>query len=1236
MASYFQEFTIFLTDADECAAAQAAYPDGILDAPNTVAATYGIAVPLVSSYEGDAIWAYGGGTGTSGLTNAVASIAIASGFVLDSFNNLVAFTGAPGGTLFWRGRFLRRGAAGPATKEALQTHRWMVGFERANNGDQVTGGAAVQRINRDASRTLEGMGLALRSPAAEVVTMTMPSTGTGFPARYSWERLYVRLRAYPTANEMIWGCKGGGQAGTAGLLSVTPQGLLQFYNKGNQAFPGTAAGSPVGPLGLNQWVKLDMIFGFGLLASGGSGDGFIGVYINGALSIHVFGNGPVGPTVGGAGGLFNIVQTHLSSAVGNENTPSTGLEIDYDDWTNKTQPQLYTGDDWIFGTHIQPLRVTGFDTGHDAAWGGAYQTLDGTPVIGQAAADELSTSTASLSIAATTDFKDKHAGCSGLQLSMFHRSSGGTSEQLGYSINGAAAVMQAVVTSTGAWSVPAATTMAQILYSAGGNLTAPALTTVGLKYTRDALGTLRAVNLLYGAAEYMGIWGDEDLINLDNPSELPPRQGPHNSPYYDQGFGQTAVQFGMGQVEVMAGTYTGNGTGQDITLSFPGHWIWIRPLTLGTGGARWFSSMLAGHGPLIETAEKGMLVRAFQTVNDSGVPSSYKFSVSGTAANSNNTGVEYQYVAFSDRAMRFLLNGSYLTLSATASFTHSLYNPSFTPLGGFLLPELGTLAATTGMYYKGPGHATNAASIMDSAESATVCAFNAGSLTPKTILNLASSQTAYSLWRSTDGDSIASGIAITNYTGDGLGARVIPLSLNGRRPMFAIVQPHNGVAYQRDPSHTGSNSNAINSSAAAPSTTAITAGDVDQITVGATLNAGAVVYDVFVIPAQVGGTGWGTNPPAPIPLVDPIPPADENLPPASMNGWWTSAIKFTGAATITSFPPTNPHDARDWQKINLFATGNAGFNGGFPGPGCNVNNFLIYAGNDYSVGGTQPTIRIFDGLSDRLMITVPDVAGVKTIAIIAMLAVGDIIYFTTLDSGTSASDWAGRVFAFNTTTLTLKLLGTQFTSGAVPYALAWHMGRLWMGTNKGTGAVGTVNWFRPDTDTAWTTDYTLSSSSVGGVQSMASYQGKLYVGANATAAMGTNKLLVRDSLGAWSTSFTATVAGTFRASNGFPAMVVFNDKLYASYWNPDTTADSYIKRFDGASWATVYTGAGVTLRPFIALFESQKTLFALGGGSALSAALVSTPDGGTWTDLTAFLTGPTTSTALPIIGKIGA
>jgi hypothetical protein len=485
-----------------------------------------------------------------------------------------------------------------------------------------------------------------------------------------------------------------------------------------------------------------------------------------------------------------------------------------------------------------------------------------------------------------------------------------------------------------------------------------------------------------------------------------------------------------------------------------------------------------------------------------------------------------------------------------------------------------------------------------------------------------------SLWRKTDGAGRSGVIDILTYTGDGTGARNIAVALAGNTPGFVLVQPTDSVAFTRDPGETGSNSHAINVSGGSPSTTAITAVAANQFTVGATLNVAGKIYNVLVFPVANGGVPQVIDDPPPVPPTGP----------SSFNGWWPSSNGYSGASTVIAYPASNPRDARDWQKINVYAAGNAGFYGGSPGPGCTVNNFFIYAGNDYFPGTQQPTIRIFDGLSDRLMLTIPDVAGVKTIAIMTMLAVGSQIYLTTLDSGTTSSTWAGRVFLFDPVSLSLTQLGAQFTGGNMPYCLAWHQNRLFLGANKQDGSATNVYWFRPGIDTAWTTDYTLTTSGVGGALSMVSFNGLLYVGCNVTNIMNVARVVVRDTLGAYTTSLNATGLGTIRSSSGFCAMAIFKGDLYASYFNPDTTNVSVIYKLSATtgSWSLVYTAAGVTLRPFVGLIVVQNVLYAIGGGSGLAACLLSTTDGSTWTDKTGFLTSNVGVTAEPIIGYLGA
>jgi hypothetical protein len=258
-----------------------------------------------------------------------------------------------------------------------------------------------------------------------------------------------------------------------------------------------------------------------------------------------------------------------------------------------------------------------------------------------------------------------------------------------------------------------------------------------------------------------------------------------------------------------------------------------------------------------------------------------------------------------------------------------------------------------------------------------------------------------------------------------------------------------------------------------------------------------------------------------------------------------------------------------------------------------------------------------------------------------MLLVDELIYVSTFDTGTSASDFEGRVFIFDPLAQTLTPLGAKFSGGEVPYALAWHLGRLWCGTNQGNGTTGAVYFIRPGIDAAWTSDYTMSTSTVGGVTSMRSFRGSLYVGSD-NAAGAFAKILVRAVAGTYSTSDTEA-GGTARVNNGVLHMTEFKDKLYATYWNPDTTNLAEIRSFDGTTWASVYDGAAGTVRPYIASFiatdpdDLQSYLYMVGGGSGLSAALVRSlsGDAGTWVDMSEYLVGPTDKTALPIVGMVG-
>lgn len=356
------------------------------------------------------------------------------------------------------------------------------------------------------------------------------------------------------------------------------------------------------------------------------------------------------------------------------------------------------------------------------------------------------------------------------------------------------------------------------------------------------------------------------------------------------------------------------------------------------------------------------------------------------------------------------------------------------------------------------------------------------------------------------------------------------------------------------------------------------------------------------------------------------PPAD--------TGWWLS-IDETFAGAAFTLNDTRPKDPRGFVEITDFASGSAKAMGGFPGPGCVWNNHFVYAEGNYTPATDPPVIRIFDGEFDRPVTSLPNTsAGVVPKGIMSMLSANGTIYLSTFDTGTSSSDYVGRVFSLDIISGELAPIGDPFPTGHIPYALAWHAGRLWVGTNRQSStASGHVYFFRPGIDTAWTDDYTISTSSVAGCTSLLSYGGKLYVGTS--AASGTfAKVLVRSELGVYSTAKTAS-GGTATANNEFPALVQFGDNLYASYWNNDGTPVSLIYKYDGSSWTTAYTGSGTTNIPFIGFPTDGEILLTIGGGVGYNAALLSTPDGTTWSDHSAFLSqGTPASTGVPVFGVV--
>lgn len=335
-----------------------------------------------------------------------------------------------------------------------------------------------------------------------------------------------------------------------------------------------------------------------------------------------------------------------------------------------------------------------------------------------------------------------------------------------------------------------------------------------------------------------------------------------------------------------------------------------------------------------------------------------------------------------------------------------------------------------------------------------------------------------------------------------------------------------------------------------------------------------------------------------------------------------------------------PLAPRDYGKL-AFAPTSTNAYGGSPGCGVVINNTLIYPYGSYTVGTDSPTIRIFDGTTDHLLTTIPkNINGVICKAVVSMISANGVVYVSTLDTGADHTDWEGRVFELNPDSGDLTELGARFTAGEVPYALAWHMGRLWVGTNSGSTADGyKVYFFRPNVDTAWTADQTFAGGSIySGITSMLSFQGRLLFAFAVGSAGGfrSAEILAREYDGSLSAT-TASIDSGATVDNGsaFVSLCEFNNNLYAGYFGGVSgTKKALIRKWTGSSWSTVYTGSSTTIIPFVQLFvdKSTSTMYAIGGGpsglAVKQAVLLSTTDGSSYTNLSAQLLG--SATALPL------
>lgn len=863
----FLEFTIHLTDKAVVAAYQAGYPSGVFMAPEAAAIEFDAPIQFLANPNWE-------------NQTPFSAPCIRSPYMINESDHyprdVAEFTRKSGGWfgisgLFgttylykWVGKFAYSSSTTPEIGGtpteivAMAQRKFICGWMGHQDASGRSMGADARNISHDGSRHPDMAGFSERNENISV-QINMDDYGMALSPK-TWERLYFRIRTAPTSTRRFWRCISSSGINNGATLNFTSDRRMQANNMsvGVETIQGTTSVQ----FELDRWYRLDILLEVGT--------GILKMYVARELVLQC--------AMPAGAGLASGVN-HTASLIGSGSGMAAADvgEFDICDWTGATWPTedsggRYTGIDWLNGTKIQWVPVNAFATGNN--WAGDYRYLN------QNQAEVLTSATAACTSSVSGDALRAVAdlnrralavpgalGASSFLVVMRSRQQVAGNGTIGWKI-GAGAIDLAAIN-------PVQSTNFQWdrrLYNPSGN-TAPIDLSGGLELHHvKALNANAAAVVCMGAfVELIGTFGDEDVPTADETSEptaVEPSRGKHMSPWYPESIWARASLPPVSPIVVHSGTYVGNGTVQTLTFRSPVTWLMIRN-TSGTGhGGFFWSSMMGMHASGSNDLNPSVRVEMDPTYLPPGTEDSQehrtRVTISGDNTAFNAAGITYQYITVQDPGARLHLNGAYSGDTDVATHLVTLPDPAFTP--GLMLFQKETINdGTFERYLKGPGHAADAGSILNGAESATVATFGTAQFTSRATLNsnLPRSVT-YNAWRVNDGSgdpNIHKVVTFGTYTGDGTASRTVSLApATGLRPLYAIVTPHNAASLHRDPAATGTTSWSMGTGLVNAST-GITAGGIDQFSVGSALNANGIVYDYFVLygSATAGNGGWSID-----------------------------------------------------------------------------------------------------------------------------------------------------------------------------------------------------------------------------------------------------------------------------------------------------------------------------------------------------------------------------------------
>lgn len=723
----------------------------------------------------------------------------------------------------------------------IPRRRWIGGIANTPLMEgEVTFAGGTGVACRPSNRCMGEMGLAVRGQNSANWTRNVNAYIPGFVTRSSWERFYIRIRRVGTSINGIWhghnsvgALTGVGMRITAGLAQLE---VITISSINAQVIVGTI------PMTIDEFARIDILL---IFPASAPDSGSIRVYKNGELVVSF---------ADGSGGPLDSVGFHTQSEFGRPfQVGGTDNEIEYDlcDWINADIPnklgiESLDSIDWHLGSHIVAHSCDSVVAANHTPAGAGLLVNQGRYGANLQLNSFLFSTVANALISGLTnlqDVEDNQPTYTGLTIGpvsavigVFSNNNSSTDGQLGYSVAGGAPVMvtiNEVIAAGGSYN--------SMMYNPSGMILPAPIAPLVIRYTKSNDANGAAVTGLTVSVEYIGVYGPED--NPDMQLAFP-MDFLHNCRYANTPWGLIG-KTPDAPVYAVGGTYVGNGTAQTINLPAPCHFLMVRSASAALG---WY---LFGSGVNGSPGGSERVVPNFPSfLGADPITGQVFFTVTGTDASVNQSGITYQYTAFCDPGMRFNYCGAYsLNPNPGTPRTLQLADTSFVSEWGFFQKQTLSTTITVNTRTKGPGNAVNQGQELDGGLLNNFASFGVGTITPSSeAMDSTAAQTNYSLWRAQDPNCGFTMMQIHTYIGNGAGGtRVINLpNLSGRFPLFVMVQPvSSNPAFIRDASHTGANS--ANAHTFATSTTAIVAGGIDTISVGTTLNANLVVYNVFVI-----------------------------------------------------------------------------------------------------------------------------------------------------------------------------------------------------------------------------------------------------------------------------------------------------------------------------------------------------------------------------------------------------